>query len=52
MWSWICCYVIGHDYSVSCDGVAMFLRCVSCGRRSQGWVVHDHDDVHAHGSRC
>ena len=26
MWSWICCYVTGHDYSVSCDGGAMFLR--------------------------
>jgi hypothetical protein len=40
MWNWICCYVTGHDYSVSCNEGAMFLRCVTCGHRSQGWVVH------------
>ena len=51
MWSWICCYVMGHDYSVGCDNGAMFLRCMCCGRRSHGWVVHDHDQIHAHGSR-
>lgn len=53
MWSWICCYVMGHDYSVSCNSGAMFLRCMGCGRRSQGWVVHDgdHAHAHAHGSR-
>jgi len=51
MWSWIFCYVTGHDYSVSCDGGAMFLRCMCCGRRSNGWVVHDDDHAHAHGSR-
>ena len=53
MWSWIVCYVTGHDYSVSCDGGAMFLRCVVCGRRSQGWVVnpaHAHAGSHAHGN--
>ena len=44
MWSWIYCYVTGHDYTVSCDSGAMFLRCIVCGRRSQGWVVHaEHD---------
>lgn len=51
MWSWIYCYVIGHEYSVSCDGGAMFLRCISCGRRSNGWVVKDAADAHAHGNR-
>ena len=40
MWNWIRCYVTGHDYSVCCVNGAMFLRCVACGRRSQGWVVH------------
>ena len=25
MWNWICCYVTGHDYSVSCNEGAMFL---------------------------
>lgn len=49
MWSWIFCYVTGHDYSVSCNDGAMFLRCFACGRRSQGWVVKDHEP--AHGSR-
>jgi hypothetical protein len=47
MWSWIFCYVIGHDYSVSCGSGAMFLKCVSCGRRSQGWVVQGHAHAHA-----
>jgi hypothetical protein len=39
MWSWISCYVTGHDYSVCCDRGCMFLRCLVCGRRSGGWVV-------------
>jgi hypothetical protein len=47
MWSWIACYVSGHDYAVSCQDGAMFLRCVLCGRRSQGWTVH-RDEPHAH----
>jgi hypothetical protein len=42
MWSWIVCYVMGHDYSVSCDSGAMFLKCIACGHRSHGWTVHDH----------
>jgi hypothetical protein len=46
MWNLISCYVTGHDYSVSCESGAIFLRCLICGRRSQGWVVcaksHDH----------
>lgn len=48
MWNWICCYVTGHDYSVSCNEGAMFLRCVTCGHRSQGWVVHAASG-HTHG---
>ena len=40
MWSWIACYVSGHDYSVGCESGSMFLRCVLCGKRSQGWHVH------------
>ena len=42
MWSWIICYVTGHDYSVSRDHGAIFLKCIACGRRSQGWEVHGH----------
>jgi hypothetical protein len=47
MWAWISCYVTGHDYCVSCDNGRMFLKCVVCGRRSEGWVVH-HVPGHAH----
>jgi hypothetical protein len=47
MWSWIICYVMGHEYSVGCSRGAMYLRCMACGRRSQGWVVNDHDHAHA-----
>jgi hypothetical protein len=39
MWSWIACYVHGHEYSVACQPGAVFLRCLKCGRRSQGWFV-------------
>jgi hypothetical protein len=57
MWNWISCYVTGHDYTVCCVGGAMFLRCAICGRRSQGWVVHNdhthpHTHTHAQGSRA
>ena len=53
MWSWISCYVTGHDYSVSCDHGAMFLKCVVCGRRSQGWVVHaGQAHTHAHNHQA
>ena len=43
MWKWIACYVNGHEYSVTCQSGSMFLRCLQCGRRSQGWTVHSHD---------
>jgi hypothetical protein len=46
MWNWISCYVTGHDYSVCCNAGAMFLKCVTCGRRSQGWLVHQHEHAH------
>jgi hypothetical protein len=52
MWNWISCYVTGHDYSVCCNQGRMFLRCLVCGRRSEGWVVHPQPahqgHVHAH----
>jgi hypothetical protein len=48
MWSWIYCYVTGHEYSVACNSGAMFLRCVACGRRSNGWTVQATADVHVH----
>jgi hypothetical protein len=44
MWNWFNCYLSGrHDYGMSCERGAMFLRCTHCGRRSPGWSVHaDH----------
>jgi len=43
MWAWIKCYLSGsHDYGISCEPGAVFLRCVHCGhRRSQGWALDD-----------
>lgn len=51
MWSLIVCYVMGHDYSVSCDSSAMFLKCIACGHRSHGWTVREHG-AHVHGTRA
>jgi hypothetical protein len=40
MWNLISCYLSGrHDYGMSCESGAMFLRCVHCGKRSTGWTV-------------
>jgi len=51
MWNWISCYVTGHDYSVCCDQGRIFLRCLVCGRRSEGWEVHpQHVHAHAHAA--
>jgi hypothetical protein len=48
MWNWIRCYVTGHDYCVSCERGAMFLRCIVCERRSQGWEVSAAKASHTH----
>lgn len=40
MWSWISCYLMGHDYGVCCETGAIYLRCQTCGRRSNGWDLH------------
>jgi hypothetical protein len=39
MLSWLSCFFIGHDYTVHCEHGEVFLRCMSCGRRSHGWSV-------------
>jgi hypothetical protein len=40
MWNWFNCRVSGrHEYGVSCERGAIFLRCVHCSRRSSGWSV-------------
>jgi hypothetical protein len=63
MWDWINCHLAGrHEYAVWSDSNRMYLRCLRCGRRSNGWNVaatdeemgghHEHrsdsDDRHAH----
>lgn len=42
MWRAIYCYLSGqHDYAVTCEPGAIFLRCRSCGQRSSGWELRD-----------
>jgi hypothetical protein len=56
MWHWLSCYLVGHDYGIFCEAGAIYLRCATCGRRSQGWDLHGehaqlaHDHVSAHGA--
>jgi len=41
MWNWFNCYLSGrHEFGVWCEPGAIFLRCVHCGKRSQGWEVN------------
>jgi hypothetical protein len=40
MWKWFNCYLSGrHNFGVSCEPGAIFLKCSHCGRRSPGWSV-------------
>src|ERR1700704_2445915 len=40
MWNLFNCYLSGrHEFGVSCEPGAIFLRCTHCGRRSPGWTV-------------
>lgn len=40
MWNWFNCYLSGrHDYRISSEAGAIFLRCPHCGRRSPGWLL-------------
>ena len=40
MWNWLNCYLSGrHDFGVSCEPGAIFLRCIHCGKRSSGWEL-------------
>jgi hypothetical protein len=54
MWDWINCHLAGrHEYAIWSDSNRMFLRCLRCGRRSNGWnvaVSHDETQHHAPGS--
>ena len=40
MWNALYCYLSGgHDFAVWCQPGAIFLRCVHCGKRSNGWEL-------------
>jgi hypothetical protein len=40
MWNWLNCYLSGrHDFGVTCEPGAIFLRCIHCGKRSGGWEL-------------
>jgi len=40
MWNWLNCYLSGrHDFGVTCSSGSIFLRCIHCGKRSNGWAV-------------
>lgn len=48
MWNWLNCYLSGHhDYGVTCASGSIFLRCIHCGKRSEGWAVHNQPHKHA-----
>ncbi len=49
MWDWINCHLAGrHEYAVWSDSNRMFLRCLRCGRRSNGWDVATNNDDNGH----
>ena len=40
MWNWLNCYLSGrHDFGVTCASGSIFLQCIHCGKRSNGWEV-------------
>ena len=42
MWNWLGCYLSGrHDFGVTCSSGSIFLRCIHCGKRSNGWAVQN-----------
>lgn len=46
MWNWLNCYLSGrHDFGVTCASGSIFLRCIHCGKRSNGWSVHNEQPV-------
>ena len=42
MWNWLNCYLSGrHDFGVTCSSGSIYLCCIHCGKRSNGWSVHN-----------
>ena len=40
MWNWFNCYLSGrHEFGVWCAPGSIFLRCVHCGKRSEGIAI-------------
>ena len=52
MWNWLNCYLSGrHDFGVTCSSGSIFLRCIHCGKRSNGWAVHHEQPALVTGDR-
>ena len=48
MWNALYCYLSGgHDFGVWCEPGVIFLRCVHCGKRSNGWELHGARALHS-----
>ena len=46
MWNWLNCYFSGrHDFGVTCASGSMFLKCIHCGKRSNGWAVRSEHEI-------
>ncbi len=57
MWDWINCHLAGrHEFVVRTTPNQVCLRCLRCGRRSNGWQVagdsheHERDGADAKGN--
>ena len=49
MWDWISCHLCGrHEYCVWSEPGTVFLKCIHCGRRSNGWQLAAADAEHHH----
>ena len=41
------CYLTGqHEYKVTCEPGAIYLRCTACGQRSNGWDFRHQAEAH------
>jgi len=50
MWNWFNCYLSGrHEFGVSCEPGAIFLKCSHCGRRSNHARRHGDREPHEIG---
>jgi len=48
MWDWINCFLCArHEYCVWSEPGTVCLRCIHCGRRSNGWQLGEAAEGHA-----